>query len=150
MSALTQYVKLAHTSTPPPFRPTAPLHPGIPMDIDAQRAKASMPHTCHHCGSPNHLIRDCPHCFDIRHMCTKEIDDFFATILARRDTVILHNKVKMDPVKIAGVSEWPTPTNKKEVQSFISFINFYRRFIPNFSQHARPLFDLTMKNVRFI
>src|SRR3979490_845395 len=43
----------------------------------------------------------------------------------------------MDPVKIAGVSEWPTPTNKKEVQSFVGFINFYRRFIPNFSQHAR-------------
>jgi hypothetical protein len=55
----------------------------------------------------------------------------------------------MDPVKIAGVSEWPTPTNKKEVQSFVSFINFYRRFIPNFSQHACPLFDLTMKDVRF-
>jgi hypothetical protein len=56
----------------------------------------------------------------------------------------------MDPVKIAGVSEWPTPTNKKEVQSFVGFINFYQRFIPNFSQHACPLFDLTMKDVRFI
>ena len=56
----------------------------------------------------------------------------------------------MDPVKIAGVLEWPTPTNKKEVQSFVGFINFYRRFIPNFSQHACPLFDLTMKDVRFI
>jgi hypothetical protein len=40
--------------------------------------------------------------------------------------IISHNKVEMDPVKIAGVSEWPTPTNKKEVQSFIGFINFYR------------------------
>src|SRR3981189_3711976 len=56
----------------------------------------------------------------------------------------------MDPVKIAGVSKWPTPTNKKEVQSFVGFINFYRRFIPNFLQHARLLFDLTMEDVRFI
>jgi hypothetical protein len=56
----------------------------------------------------------------------------------------------MDPVKIAGVADWPTPSNKKEVQSFVGFINFYRRFIPRFSHHVRALFDLTMKDVRFI
>jgi hypothetical protein len=66
--------------------------------------------------------------------------------------IISHNKVEMDPVKIAGVADWPTPSNKKEVQSFafVGFINFYRRFIPGFSHHARALFDLTMKDVRFI
>ena len=57
------------------------------MDIDAQRAKASTPHTYHRCGSPNHLIRGCPRRFDVRHMCTEEIDDFFATVLARRDAI---------------------------------------------------------------
>jgi hypothetical protein len=31
----------------------------------------------------------------------------------------------MDPVKIAGVADWPMPSNKKEVQSFIGFVNFY-------------------------
>src|SRR6202034_1246488 len=35
----------------------------------------------------------------------------------------------------------------KEVQSFLGFVNFYRRFIKDFSQHARPLFDLTKKDV---
>jgi hypothetical protein len=31
----------------------------------------------------------------------------------------------MDLVKIAGVADWPTPSSKKEVQSFIGFVNFY-------------------------
>jgi hypothetical protein len=51
----------------------------------------------------------------------------------------------MDPVKVAGVSDWPTPTTKKEVQQFIGFANFYRRFIQDYSKVARPLFDLTGK-----
>jgi hypothetical protein len=64
--------------------------------------------------------------------------------------IISHNKVEMYPVKIAGVVDWPTSSNKKEVQSFIGFVNFYRRFIPGFSHHVHALFDLTMKDVRFI
>jgi hypothetical protein len=39
--------------------------------------------------------------------------------------IISHNKVEMDPVKVAGVADWPTPSNKKEVQSFVGFVNFY-------------------------
>jgi hypothetical protein len=56
--------------------------------------------------------------------------------------IISHNKVEMDPVKIAGVVEWPTPSNKKEVQSFIGFVNFYQHFIPAFSHHAVVFTDL--------
>jgi RNase H-like domain found in reverse transcriptase len=59
--------------------------------------------------------------------------------------VISHNKVAMDPVKVAGVQDWPAPSNKKEVQSFLGFTNFYRRFIQDISDHARLLFNL-MKN----
>ena len=55
----------------------------------------------------------------------------------------------MDPVKIAGVTEWPAPTNKKEVQSFLGFTNFYWRFIKGFSEHARPLFDLTRNDSKW-
>jgi len=33
--------------------------------------------------------------------------------------------------------------NKKEVQSFLRFTNFYRQFIRDFSEHARLLFNLT-------
>jgi hypothetical protein len=56
----------------------------------------------------------------------------------------------MDLVKIAGVADWPTLTSKKEVQSFIAFVNFYHQFILGFSHYVCALFNLTMKDVRFI
>jgi len=43
--------------------------------------------------------------------------------------VISENKVAMDPVKVAGVYDWSTPENQTDVQAFIGFVNFYRRFI---------------------
>jgi len=57
--------------------------------------------------------------------------------------VISENKIAMDPVKVAGVREWPIPENRTDVQAFIGFVNFYRCFIQGFSTIARPLFDLT-------
>jgi len=57
--------------------------------------------------------------------------------------VISENKVEIDPVKVARVHDWPTPENQTDVQAFIGFVNFYRRFIQDFSTIARPLFDLT-------
>jgi len=57
--------------------------------------------------------------------------------------VISENEVSMDLVKVAGVREWPTPENKTDIQAFLGFVNFYQRFIRDFSAKARPLFDLT-------
>ena len=38
---------------------------------------------------------------------------------------ISHNQVAMDPVKVKGVTEWKVPKNKKELQMFLGFVNFY-------------------------
>jgi len=51
--------------------------------------------------------------------------EFEKTMVEYLGVIISHNSVSMDPVKIAGVTEWPTPMNKKEVQSFLGFTNFY-------------------------
>jgi hypothetical protein len=76
--------------------------------------------------------------------------EFEKTKIEYLGVIISRNKVEMDPVKIAGVVDWPTPSHKKEVQSFVGFVNFYQQFIPGFSHHACALFDLTMKDIRFI
>jgi hypothetical protein len=64
--------------------------------------------------------------------------------------ILSENRVEMDPVKIEGVRSWPAPSSVKQLQSFLGFINFYRRFIEGFSQIARPLNDLTRKDVKWV
>jgi hypothetical protein len=59
------------------------------------------------------------------HKLYPEKCEFEKTRIEYLGIIISHNKVEMDPVKIAGVADWPMPSNKKEVQSFIGFINFY-------------------------
>lgn len=41
------------------------------------------------------------------------------------------------------------PRNVTDVRSFLSFLNFYRRFIKDFSKIARPLHDLEKKDIPF-
>ncbi len=57
--------------------------------------------------------------------------------------IILENSIRMDPIKIAGIAEWPMPTKKWELQSFLSFMNFYRKFIKNYSKVVKALTALT-------
>ena len=48
-------------------------------------------------------------------------------------------------IRISGSNT--EPRNKREVQSFVRFVNFYQQFIKDFSHHACALFDLTKKDV---
>lgn len=64
--------------------------------------------------------------------------------------VISEGHVRMDPVKVEAVTNWPIPRNLRNVRAFIGFANFYRQFIKDFSKHARPLHDLTKKDTSFI
>ena len=57
--------------------------------------------------------------------------------------------IGMDPAKVAAILEWPTPKTVKEVQSFLGFTNFYRKFITHYSSLTSPLTSLTSKGVRF-
>lgn len=49
----------------------------------------------------------------------------------------------MDQLKVEAVMEWPRPEDRKQLQRFLGFANFYRRFIQNYSTGAAPLTALT-------
>ncbi|KAK3528240.1 hypothetical protein QTP86_027953 [Hemibagrus guttatus] len=50
--------------------------------------------------------------------------------------------IQMDEGKITAVRDWPAPTTVKELQRFLGFVNFYRRFIQDYSIIADPLTNL--------
>ena len=63
--------------------------------------------------------------------------------------IIEQRKIAMDPVKLGGIHDWPTPTSIKQICSFLGFGNFYQKFIKGFSHLAQPLNDLLKKDVKF-
>ena len=64
--------------------------------------------------------------------------------------IISEGKLHMDPVKLRAVQQWPLPKRVKDIQKFLGFCNFYWHFVCNYSQLARPLFDLTKKDTPFV
>ena len=57
--------------------------------------------------------------------------------------------IQMDPTKLKGVADWPTPRTVRDIRAFLGFTGFYRYFVPNYSQIARPLIELTKKTTPF-
>ncbi|KAI0992807.1 hypothetical protein K3495_g15377 [Podosphaera aphanis] len=63
--------------------------------------------------------------------------------------IISTEGIHMDPKKVSCVQEWPRPRSVRDIQRFLGFANFYRRFIPEFSRLAAPMVNLTRKEVPF-
>jgi hypothetical protein len=63
-----------------------------------------------------------------------------------RGVILEKGVTRMDPIKISGIKDWPTPKTVKDVRSFLGFCNFYRPFIRGFATVARPLNELTRKD----
>jgi hypothetical protein len=57
--------------------------------------------------------------------------------------ILTTDGIEMDPAKVKTVIDWQTPSCVKDVQAFLGFANFYRRFIKGFSSLAKPLTELT-------
>src|SRR5260221_596127 len=64
--------------------------------------------------------------------------------------VISKDHVAMDLTKVHRVTEWPTPMKVKEVQLFLGLVNFYWKFIHDFSNVTCPLYVLTCKTQQWV
>ena len=54
-----------------------------------------------------------------------------------------------DPEKVKSVREREPPTTLTELRSFLGLCSYYRKFVKDFSEIAKPLHDMTHKNARF-
>lgn len=63
--------------------------------------------------------------------------------------LVTGEQIKPIPSKVDKISELKPPTNKKELQSLLGKLNFYSRFIKNYSKHLEPIRSLLSKDRDF-
>ena len=68
--------------------------------------------------------------------------EFFTTEVEFLGFIVSTDGVSMDKRRVAAIQEWPKPKSYHDVQVFLGFVNFYRRFIHHYSQIAGPLTGL--------
>jgi len=52
-------------------------------------------------------------------------------------------------LRSSSLADWPRPQNLTEIRAFVALVSYYRRHIRSFAEIARPLHELTKKNVCF-
>ena len=63
--------------------------------------------------------------------------------------IVSSEGIKVTHDKTEAVKSWPKFKTVPDVQAFLGLANFYRRLIKGFAGIARPLTDLTRKDVPF-
>ena len=68
---------------------------------------------------------------------------FFQTSVRYHGHIVSRDGVKTDPEKVETLKTWPRPQTLKELQSFLGFTGYYRRFVKDYSKIVKPLTSLT-------
>jgi hypothetical protein len=69
--------------------------------------------------------------------------EFGKTALVYLRHIVGGGQLKIDPSKIDVIVNWPDPKSVTKIQSFLGAVQYWRRFISNFSFIATPLHALT-------
>jgi len=64
--------------------------------------------------------------------------------------VVSGKGIECDPDKVAAIATWPTQTSISEVRTFYGLASYYWTFVQDFAKLAKPLHNLTRKNVTFV
>ncbi len=75
---------------------------------------------------------------------------FYITQVSYLELIIIIEKIKMNSSKINIIVNWFILINVKDVQSFLDFANFYKRFIYDYSRIVTSLIHLIRKDVLFV
>ena len=65
--------------------------------------------------------------------------EFFKERISYLGHIVSRHGIEMDPKKIASVKHWPLPETVTQVRKFLGFTNYYRKFLHQYAQIARPL-----------
>ena len=71
------------------------------------------------------------------------MDDLGTQEVEYLDFFLCPSEVAINPHKTKPIKDWPNPERKKDVQYFLGLVNYYRKFIRNYSDTAKPLTLLT-------
>ena len=63
--------------------------------------------------------------------------------------LISENSIEPMPDKLSAIKEMPAPRSPKEIKQFLGLVGYYRKFIPRFSDIAKPLMRLTRHDTLF-
>ena len=75
--------------------------------------------------------------------------DFFKDQVAFLGHIVSQEGISTSPDKVSAIKEWPVPKSVTDVRSFLGTCSYYRRFIKQFTDIARPLHKLTEKTEKF-
>ena len=57
--------------------------------------------------------------------------------------------IRMCPSNVKAVMELSPPTTKTELKSYLGFVGFFRRMVPNYSKICSGLYDLLKEDRKF-
>jgi hypothetical protein len=64
--------------------------------------------------------------------------------------ILSKDGIKPDPAKVQTLLDWEFPATATGMQQFLGLANYFRKFLPNYSRLAAPLYHLTKKTVKFL